>query len=182
LTSARILAGVIEGDGSRPVRATYQMFDGYREMTIALFAFCAVAGCVGTVVMAIVAVHGDPEAWLFVVACPVIIAAAGYTLVVRVAYRVDLDGDTLRWSTPMRRGELPLAQLVAIRPSRLGRNIADFVFFDGSRMPVLTTRGFVPFATQVQAAAPTVDVRIRRFHRIVERLPGPTGYQAGDRN
>jgi hypothetical protein len=170
---------MIEGDRPGPVRASYQIFDGYREMTIVLCALAAVAGCAGTVVMAVVAIYGDPEAWVFVVACPLIVAGAAYALLVRIAYRVELDGDTLRWWTPLRSGEQPLAQLLAIRPSRHGRNIADFVFFDNSRVRVLTTRGFLPFATRVQAAAPTVDVRIRLFHRIVERLPGPTGYRAG---
>jgi hypothetical protein len=179
LTEEITLVGMIEGDRPGPVRAKYEMFDGYREMTIAMFTVVAVFGCVGVVVMAVVAIYGDPEAWVFVVACPLIIAAAAYTLLVRVAYRVDLDGDTLRWWTPVRSGEQPVAQLLAIRPSRLGRNIADLVFLDDSRVPVMTRRGFIPFAAQVQAVAPTVDVRIRSSHRIVERLPGPTGYRGG---
>jgi hypothetical protein len=171
---------MIEGDRPGPVRATYQMFDGYRLMTIAIFAVFAAVGCVVVVVMAVIAIYDDPEAWVFVVACPLIIAAAAYQLLVRTAYRVDLDGDTLRWWTPLRSGEQPVAQLLAVRPSRLGRNIADLAFFDGSRVPVMTSRGFVPFATQVQAVAPTVDVRIRWSLRIVERLPGPTGYRSSD--
>jgi hypothetical protein len=179
LIEAFTLVSVIEGNRPGPVRANYQMFDGYRETTIAICAVVAVLGCVGVAVMAVVAIYDDPEAWVFVVACPLLIAAAAYALLVRVAYRVDLDGDTLRWWTPLRSGEQPVAQLLAIRPSRLGRNIADLVFLDDSRVPVMTRRGFIPFAARVQAVAPTVDVRLRWSHRIVERLPGPTGYRAG---
>lgn len=93
-----------------------------------------------------------------------------------VSYRADLRERTLRWWAPLRSGEIPLNQLRAVGPSRHGFHTADFVSVGGGRVPVLIRRGFAEFLVEVQAAAPQVTVRLNRYSRMVDRLPGSSGF------
>jgi len=94
-----------------------------------------------------------------------------------VSYRVDLRERTLRWWAPLRSGEIPLNQLRSVDPSRHRFNTADFVSVHTGRVPVLIRRGFAEFVAEVQAAAPHVTVTSNRYSRMVERLPGSSGFR-----
>src|SRR6266511_2670017 len=73
--------------------------------------------------------------------------------------------------------EIPLNQLRSVDPSRHRFNTADFVSVHTGRVPVLIRRGFAEFVAEVQAAAPHVTVTSNRYSRMVERLPGSSGFR-----
>jgi hypothetical protein len=94
----------------------------------------------------------------------------------RVSYRVDLRARTLHRWAPLRSGEIQMDQLRMVSPSRHGFGIVDLVSMHGGRVPVLIRRGFAEFAAEVQAAVPHVTVRLNWYSRMVDRLPGSSGF------
>lgn len=102
-----------------------------------------------------------------------------YWFLLRLCYRIELREARLCWWAPARRGSLPLDRLRVVRPSRFAFNLAVFESDSGAAVLVLVQRGFAEFAAQVQAAAPKANVRIGRYARIVNRLPGFNGFWPG---
>jgi hypothetical protein len=159
--------------GDDPVVAGYWMHGLYRAQTIVLFAFFS------AIFLALIVVSVAGRWWgVFLFLVPMI---AGLYWIANwwlrcVSYRVDLRERTLRWWAPLRSGEIQLDQLRAVVPSRHGFHTADLVSVHGGRVPVLIRRGFAAFVAEVQAAAPHVTVRLNRYSRMVDRLPGSSGF------
>lgn len=88
----------------------------------------------------------DVPTLLFV---PLWIAALGwvaYWWLWRLSYRLEVDGDRLRWSTPLRSGEVRVSDVQGIRSGLLGQN-AVFEIRDRPDITCLMRGGFLEFAT-----------------------------------
>jgi hypothetical protein len=156
----------MEYDSGRPVFATYQMYPLYRAQLIAVFGILTLFA----VVMFASTASTDVRFLLFGLFWLAALGWNAYWWLVRISYRLDLNGDELRWLTPTRSGTIPLHQLRAIRPYRFGRNVTVFEVGDGSSILVLTRRGFTDFTARVQAAAPHVTVRLNWYIRLIDRF------------
>lgn len=79
---------------------------------------------VAAVMVVIATVRGDgPPVWF----TALWLAALGwnaYWWLIRTCSEVRTDASTLEWSTPLGHGEVPLFDIVRVRSSRLGRQIA----------------------------------------------------------
>jgi hypothetical protein len=72
----------------------------------------------------------------------------GYQLLWKVSYRLELEGDTLRWFTPFRRGEVHVGEILSITPG-FGRQDTVFEVAEKDDIRCLTRRGLPEFAALV---------------------------------
>jgi hypothetical protein len=146
----------------------------WRAQILAIFAVLSVAA-VGISVASVWSKVGPPL-W-FVVLWLLALVWNGYWFLVRIAYRLDLSDTELLWRTPLRNGAIELADLVEMRPYRLGLSIEVLQLADGSKVLVIVRKGFIDFTKEVNNAAPHVPVRVGAFAKIGDRLPGPRGFR-----
>ncbi len=163
--------------GGGRMLASYRMSWLYRWQILIAFPLFAILAVV-MIVAAVRHQQGPPLA--FTLLWFVTLGWNLYWFLFRLCYRIDLHEDVLYWWAPMRHGRLGLHQLRAVRPGRLGWNVAVFESMDGPDVVTLTQRGFKPFAAAVQAAAPHASVTVGRYARLVERLPGFSRFRSGD--
>ena len=124
--------------------------------------------------------------WVSAVAggSPPIAAAAAWTLafawnaywfLLRFAQRLDVDDRALRWTAPARTGSIPLARLTSAGPF-----LVQLYVIRAAGHPsvlVIPQRGLPAFLTDLQALAPQMTVRVGRFARLADRLPGRRAYR-----
>jgi hypothetical protein len=157
--------------------AGYRMPRWYRIQILVVFPVLA-AFAIPLVIGTVRSSCGFPLAFALIW-----LAALGwnaYWFLFRLCYRIDLHQNALHWWTPLRHGQLALSSLRAVRPGRLSGQLAIFEAADGPTVVTLARPGFVEFAAAVQAAAPYASVSTSWYARIVGRLPGRSGFRAGD--
>jgi hypothetical protein len=165
------------GYGGDPVLATYRMSLLYRWQILIAFPLFAIFA----IVLVIVTVrHQQGPPLVFTLLWIAALSWNAYWFLFRLCYRIELHEDALYWWAPLRHGRRELADLRAVRPGRMGWNVAVFEATDGTTVVTLIRRGFAEFAAAVHAAAPHVSVSIGRYARIADRLPGFSGYRRGD--
>jgi hypothetical protein len=150
----------------------------YRLYRVQMLVSFAIFGA--TVPLVVVVGDRDGRTLLFLLVWIAVLGWNAYWFLLRLCYRLDLQDGILRWRAPLRSGHAPLVGLRALRPGRLSPTIAVFEFVDGPRVLVLAMRGLAEFAARVQAAAPQAVVRIGWYIRLIERLPGSSGFRSGD--
>jgi hypothetical protein len=84
----------------------------------AVFAASAVVLTVTTVV-----VDEGPPVW-FVALWLAALAWNAYWWLLRTCVEMRVEGSTLEWSAPLRRGQPPVADVIRIRPTQFGRQLA----------------------------------------------------------
>jgi hypothetical protein len=125
-----------------------------RLLVPVLFAGFAVAA----VVLVVTALRGDGLPGWFVVLWLAALGWNAYWWLFRIPQEVRVGGSTLAWSAPLRRGEVPLDDVVRLRPSRTGRQFA-VVELRGRRPLVVPIRyGFAGFRNALAAGAPQAEV------------------------
>jgi hypothetical protein len=156
-----------ESGNRRP--ASYRLYRLYRLQVLVTFAIFG-----ATAPVALSASPGDRDGppLLFALAWIAVLCWNAYWFLLRLCYRLDLEDGILRWWAPLRSGHAPLTGLRALRPARLGPNVAVLEFVDGPHVLVLAGRGFAEFAARVQATAPQAVVRTSWYIRLTKRLPG----------
>lgn len=165
------------GEGGNQPPASYRMYRLYRAQVLVMFA---IFGAAVPFVAAASLGDRDGPPLLFILAGIAAVGWNAYWFLLRLCHRLDLEEGMLRWWTPLRSGQAPLADLRASRPVRLTPNLAVFDFVDGPRVLVLVGRGFADFSARVQAAAPHAAVRTSWYTRLTEWLPGSSGFRSGD--
>jgi hypothetical protein len=156
------------------VSASYRLSALYRPQI--LVAFAIFAAFAGWLLVRLALGRLDAPLW-FVLLWIGAVGWNAYWFLLRLCYRLDLDDRTLRWWAPLRRGEIPLDQLREIRPYGFGTVL--FVPAEGRPAAVLVRRGVPAFVAAVQEAAPHVRVTVNRYSRVLDRLPGPSGFRRG---
>lgn len=107
--------------------------------------------------------------WLGMVVM-VVVLAFGYWILFRIAHRLVIDGDILRWFAPLNRGEAPLGKLVSLEPTVM-QPVMIFSFEGRRTVQTMTSRGFIEFANAVKVAAPGARIRLNLPDRIRSSLP-----------
>ncbi|WP_222193065.1 hypothetical protein [Modestobacter italicus] len=131
----------------RPVR-------GARWLLLAVLAVFSVAA-VGLVV-ATVGGNGPPV--LFVAAWLAAFGWNAYWWGVRTAVEVRVDGPTLTWRTVVRSAEVPLHDVLRVRPSRASRQLAVIELREARRVLVPVRYGFGALERAILAGAPGASV------------------------
>lgn len=151
----------------------YRMYSLYRVQILATFALATIIA----VGLAIAAAMTSPPVLVFVALWVAALLWNGYWFLLRIVYDLVLDGDVLRWRTPVRSGTVKLSDVVELRPSRLGSNAEVIEFADRSRLIVFVRKGFKAFADEMKARRPGLPIRLGFQARLAERLPGSSGFK-----
>lgn len=131
----------------RPMRSAHWMLP-------ALFAVFG-AAAVGLVVAT---ARGDGPPVLFAVLWLAAYAWNAYWWLWRTCVEIRVDGPSLSWATPLRRGSLPVADVVRIRASRVSRQVALIELREGRPLLVPVRFGFGELEREVLARAPAAVV------------------------
>lgn len=89
------------------------------------------------------------------------LAALGWNLywwLFRMCIEVRVDGATLSWSTPLRRGEVALTDVIRIRPRRMSRQFATIELRGRRSLFVPVRYGFGQLQNAIVAGAPQATV------------------------
>jgi hypothetical protein len=132
----------------------------------------AVFGVVALVMAVRVAVEPRATDLGFALLWTAILIWNGYWFLARLCYRLELGDGGLYWYTPLRHGHIPLSELRTLTPFRLAAQIHVISSTTGRPVLVWAGKGFTEFAGHVQQAAPHVAVRVGRYARVSERMPG----------
>lgn len=125
-------------------------------LMLAFAAFAAIVIVIVIVVMAGVGDGGVP-AWFIALWLAAFVWNV-YWWLFRTCVEVRVDGSTLGWSTPLRRGQVPVADVVRIRPTLFGRQMAAMEM-QGHRSLLVPVRvGFGHLERAIAAGAPHVLV------------------------
>ena len=135
----------------------YSYTTGNRPLLLVMFAGFAVFG----VFLLVRTLAGsDGPGLLFLVAWLAILGRNAYWFLWRFSYRVEVRDDLLRWMTPLRNGEVALADVETVRLGWFGQTTV-FQVRDQEDVTVLTRKGIVEFARQVTGHTLTVPFYVR---------------------
>lgn len=118
---------------------------------------------------------GAPRWWWLVWLCGSL-AWNAYWWGLRIATRFTVDARHLHWEVALRSGAVPLADVGSVRSLPV---LTGVVVVRGAGMPwllVLPQKGFAPFARFLAFEVPGVDVALRPWAVLPERLPGRTAW------
>lgn len=87
----------------------------------------------------------------------------GYWFLLRIVYQLEVRGGVLWWWAPLRSGQVPITEVVAVRPSRVAMTGHVVATRRGRIWVPFATPGFGEFAAALQAVQPTVSVRVGRL-------------------
>ncbi len=149
---------------------TYRVWGFGAKRIVAMLALMAAIGVAG-LVAAVVAT--GPPLW-FVGLYLLALVWNAYWFLFRIAYRLDLSQDELSWHAPFRSGTVNLRQIDQMRPQRLGSTFEVIALRQGRPLLVMVQKGFADFASEVQARAPHIGVRIGSLARLGNKFPGPS--------
>ena len=151
----------------------------YRLSPVYLYAvvfFCccglAVVGGFGiAIILWLTGSSKSPQspAVLFLIPFGALAFAVGYLFLFRMAYRVELTARSIRWRAPLRRGEVPLEQVLRIRRGEFTLQHREHAVIEvrgGRKVSVRVNGRFADFALAVAYQAPhVVDVELPSVSR-----------------
>lgn len=135
-----------------------------------------VAGALWTAALLVVEVRGGSLRWWWVAYLLVTLVWNTYIWGVRIAAGFRIDVHDLVWTTALRSGAVPLADVRSVRSLPV---VTGVVLVRAAGMPwlvVLPQKGFAPFARFLAFEAQGVDVALRPWALLPERLPGRTAW------
>jgi hypothetical protein len=91
------------------------------------------------------------------------IAWNGYWFSLRVVYQLEVRGGVLWWWAPLRSGQVPVTEVVAVHPSRVAVTGHVVATRRGTIWVTFATPAFAEFAAALQAVQPTMSVRVGRL-------------------
>jgi hypothetical protein len=123
------------------------------------------------------AATGQAVGWCFAVVFPVAVLVSAYLSLFRVAYKLELNDSKLKWKGVLRSGSMQRATIRSVHPV-LTPNVEAIRSGDGS-IWVPIQKGLGPFADDIAARVPEVEITFTRWVDWSERAPGPSGYTRG---
>jgi hypothetical protein len=126
-----------------------------------------VMGTVGVlaVVGVVMPAAGAAPAW-FAVLWVAALCWNGYWFLLRIVHQLEVAAGVLRWRAPLRAGQIPIGEVVAIQPSRVAMMGHVVTTRRGTIWVTFATPGFAEFAAALQAAQPVMSVRVGRLARV----------------
>ncbi len=98
-----------------------------------------------------------------------------YWMGFRVAVELHLLDAHLESRSAFQTRSVPLADVVEVRPARMAPNGAVIELRDQRSVMVMTGKGFAGFVAALEAERPLLPIRLSRFTRLSEVLPGRSG-------
>jgi hypothetical protein len=108
---------------------------------------------------------GTQPAW-FALWWTAMVGLNGYWFLLRSVYQLEVRGGVLWWWAPLRSGQVPLTQVVAVRPARVDMIGHVVATRQGTIWVTFATPGFAEFAAALGAVQPTVSVRVGRLAQV----------------
>ncbi|HTL42523.1 MAG TPA: hypothetical protein VL294_13725 [Pseudolysinimonas sp.] len=131
-----------------------------------ILAGAAAFGCLAAFVVAFAAQRADLAGAAFLVLWIAVVAWNAYMLLWRLCIRLDVEGDRLLWTAPLRSGETRVSEIVAIRPGLLGRSTV-IALRDGRGLEFLSRTGVREFADALDGGRGLpVEVRVPAAERL----------------
>jgi hypothetical protein len=126
-----------------------------------------VMGTVGVMAVAgvVLLATGAAPAWV-AVGWVAVLGWNGYWFLLRIVYQLEVAGGVLGWRAPLRAGQVPIGEVVAIRPSRVAMLGHVVTTRRGTIWVTFATPGFAEFAAALQAAQPMLSVRVGRLAQV----------------
>ena len=100
-----------------------------------------------------------------------------YWWLFRISIRLEVQGDLLRWKTASRAGEIPLTELLAVRPSRLASQIIVIERANGKPILSMATKGNGRFLAEIASRRPDLPIRVGMLAKLSDRLPGWSAFR-----
>jgi hypothetical protein len=147
--------------------SVYSLYKWWPAQVIATIGLCVL---VATFLVVTSARSTTGPGWAFTGAWIAVLVLSGYEFLSRVAYRLELQNDGLRWKTPLHSGSVSLRDIREFRP--WGPNAEAISLTDGRRLLAMVQRGFSAFMVDVAEQAPDIPIRVSRFSKITDRTPG----------
>ena len=95
----------------------------------------------------------------------------------RVAFELELDGETLRWRAPRRSGSTALSNIRAIYSDGPSSNFVRIDLIVGPRISVVPHLGLQDFVDVLVARRPDLPVRLGRIVQLRERMGLISGFE-----
>ena len=124
--------------------ASYTPFPGARVFILVFFTLMMGFG----VFVVIAVAQGDPKSTPlpFLLLWLAALLWNGYWWLWRISTRLEVRDDRVRWMTPLRSGEIDLAEVTAIRPMRFMSQVSVLAVRNQRNIAVFTVNGFSDFA------------------------------------
>jgi hypothetical protein len=150
---------------------TYRYYSFYRVGAIVSF--------VGSVLVTFLIVSWPGvEGWFILVGIS-FFAWNAYMFLLRMSYEIEVDQGILFWKAPIRSGTVQLADVRAVRRSRLSWNVGVIQLSSGRPISVLVRKGFRDFCEALAAQQPELQLDIHGVGWLSEQLPWPrSGFSA----
>ena len=130
----------------------YRPMGGWGRPLLLLASLAFAVAAAALIMMTVRGGEGPPA--LFMVLWLVALVWNAYWWLFRVCVEVRVDGPTLEWLAPLRRGRAPLGDVARIRASRVGRQLA-VMELQGRRPVLIPVRyGFANLQRAIAAGAP----------------------------
>ncbi len=156
-------------DGAARRSFSYSLYRLYRLQVLVMMAIFVVAAA-GLIVASIRGGRDLPPIW-FRVGWIGIVFWVGYWFLLRVIYRLEVRDRELRWEAPLRRGSVPVSEIVRLRPFRLGSNMEVIETEGRGRLLTFAMKGLDQFAQALEGLNPDISHRFGVFARIAFRMP-----------
>ena len=139
---------------------------------------CLVAGGVFLVITLVTGADGPPLP--FAVLWIGILIWNGYWLLWRVSNRLEVEGELLRWQTPLRRGQVPVGDVESIDSGWFGRMAVVHVR-DHETIMCLARPGILEFANEVAVKRGVpINVTLPWLERLNGIVGGTTAFRRED--
>jgi len=146
--------------------------DGTKKVYSARALYCVfpiltfiVGECMGLTLIAVSIMNNTPPLFIGIFWCCAVLAGS-YVNLWRVAYRLEMDGELLRWHAVMANGTVPIESIVSITPSGMP-TVQRIDCLDGRSILIGTWKGFTEFACSLSEAAPGIHVKYAGATRLL---------------
>jgi hypothetical protein len=119
----------------------------------------------------VVTIVGGGSPWLFNLLFTVGVLFGGYWFLWLVVSELYLSGETIKWRSPMRSGEVRTIDIRRIRPgSGLSQNMEIIEMDDGEYLRVMGSSRFASFCDVLQVMRPDLSIQPSLQTRLMSRL------------
>jgi hypothetical protein len=153
---------------------TYDFFPKQLIGTLVLFVMTGVA------LVVISATGATGPGWTFTGFWLAALAWTTYWSLFRLAWKLQIRGDVLEWSTAVRSGSCRIADIQEVRNQRLQPTTVVIRLAHRRSLLVIPAKGLEGFLTDLAHRAPDLPIHVSRLTRMHERLPGRSWYHRSD--
>jgi hypothetical protein len=151
----------------------------FRPALVGRWFFLSMFGVFGLtgLVMVVQAIGGRGPSIPFLLFWLFALVWNAYWWLLRFAYCVTVREDGLDWEAPLRHGDIPAAELIAVGRSKLVPNAIVIEHAGGRPVYLLHGKGLTELASAIGSLRPDIDVHLGRLGRVQQRMPGRSAWR-----